>query len=287
MGLISPGAEPVWTLWLTRVAAALGAVTGTLSLWINVRQHRRDRAALRVSVRYVVRDYSRFPPEFEIDVKVANVGRRPATPDAVLIQLLPRITAVWKRFTGTEWTPVHRFSYRDARYEGGVDWPPTLDEAKTFSFAIDSTALPKSYTVADVRRVAVRDNAGNLWTSPTAFGQRTIASYLSAESLREETFEAVSEVKSLAVGASTVSLRAFRLPEKVLLEVNGGVMQQSMGLFASEAEWEAAWMLTSNALTRHFAEAPRGQLDNLLRGHGFALAEDSVLPMLHSQMENG
>ena len=229
---------------------------------------------LDLSAQFVEWGRPTLPPRFALRVEVANVGRRPATPTSVTVKFRPNLP-LYRRFRRSTWTTVTRLSYCDSRFSGGTGWPPTIEEAKTFSFEIIADALPPGFTVADIQRVGVRDTAGNVWRSGKISGSREVASLLSVERLREQTF-ASAPLFGTEIGVRTVLLRAFRLPESVVLELTEDPREDRIRVFCTAEELEMTWTAVV-AVVASYVKSGFPNLKTLLRERGLMPCDEGSL----------
>lgn len=145
---------------LDKAIAIWGAVTGTAALLIHLRNFLKDRP--RVRVRTLLRTLN-SPPDERFEILVSNIGRRPISTEAVLIDLRDTVSA--KRKT-------KRPSLEECHSEL-VQRELTEGAGVTFRL---SDLLPTfwEYGNHEIYRVGIRDHSGKVWWSRRHTGEYSL-----------------------------------------------------------------------------------------------------------------
>jgi hypothetical protein len=140
-----------------KAIAVLGAVTGTAALLIHLRNFLKDRP--RMLVRTLL-GASERSSDRRFEILVSNVGRRPLSTEAVLIEFRDTVSAERKA--------KRRFheEYRNEKVQR------ELKEAEGVTFYLEDL-LPAfwEYEHHEIYRVGVRDRSGKVWWSRRRTGE--------------------------------------------------------------------------------------------------------------------
>lgn len=247
--------EPTWVTWAVRIGALLGTVTGTLSLLLTFRAHRRDRCALALDVYYVDSWRSSFPPEIALRVRVRNVGRRPAGIDSVMVRVPPKAQSLGLRMG--KWVPVQGFSVVPelSGWDDPRQWSlRTIGEAGTITLSIDEHGLPVGTSMSDIIGVLVVDTAGNRWRSRPDFGQARVREILSAKPVRMRDFGPSEALFGLELGRRSAALVAYRLSEEYLLHLKwAGAQADAIYMRTSSDRLDQDWNVLEDVAADYVA----------------------------------
>jgi hypothetical protein len=157
--------------------AIWGALTGTIALFLRVREFLKDRPKLivRPQFEYTFLGNS-YPPPFRLEARIINRGRRPVTIEAVIGQVRPK---EW-------WSVPIWWIKRKGRIGLKYDVSMEITEGRAASIYVGGDRLPDDFRLADLRRVIVRDQTGRNWKSRKRFGQKQLQDYLLAQEIKTE-----------------------------------------------------------------------------------------------------
>jgi hypothetical protein len=142
---------------LDKAIAIWGAVTGTAALLVHLRNFLKDRP--RVRVRTLLRTSERSSNE-QFEILASNIGRRPISTEAVLIQVRDTVSARRKARRPHQEECHSEIAQRELKEGTGVtfrlnDLLPTFWE----------------YEYHEIYRVGVRDLSGKVWWSRRRTGE--------------------------------------------------------------------------------------------------------------------
>jgi len=183
---------------ITLVIAIWGTIAGTLSLVLRYLDSKKDKPILLPKPRLDFSDLFEPPPIVSMNLEVVNTGHRPTTIDSIWAiyepnNLIERLT--WLIFGHGK---LH-FAIKDKKNRNEA-----IQEGhnKIFNFGTDIIFPNENFDPINIKKIIVRDKAGNEWSSHGVSHQDLLLDLRNASLIKNDAFN--SENRDFKINYFTV-----------------------------------------------------------------------------------